>query len=79
LDGGTWQVLVVVAQDKPDGPVLEKLPAASSVAYISLEPLGAGPEGYAALETTTRHLAEVSRGVWVDPSGTVYRHDEGTF
>ncbi len=78
-DGGEWQILVVVGDDAPQDSVTAKLPEAAQAAYVSLEPIGAPPEAYKMLEGVVRELAKSSAGVWVDPSGTPYLHDEGTF
>ena len=75
-----WQVLVLAEQSEPDPFVIEKLPGASFVAYITLEPIGAGPDGYDFLEAVVRSVARESGGVWVDALGTAaYFHDEGRF
>ena len=73
-----WQVLVLCSKDMPDENIVEKLPGAAHVAYVSLEPIGAGPDGYKMLETVVRDLARKS-GVWTDPDGEPYSHDEGQF
>lgn len=79
FDGGAWQVLVLTEASEPSDLVSEKLPGASHVAYVTLEPLGASDAAYDFLEEVVRKLARDSAGVWVDPSGTPYRHDEGSF
>jgi hypothetical protein len=79
FDGSGWQVVVLVADDNPDSAVTDRLPAASTVAYVSLEPIGADRTGYEFLERVVRELARSSGGVWVDPNGSVFAPDEGTF
>lgn len=74
-----WQVLVLAEESEPEPEVLQKLSGASFVAYITLEPIGAGPAGYTFLEELIRSLAREVGGVWVDPSGSVYFHDQGSF
>lgn len=76
----SWQVLVLCSEeDEPEENILSKLPGAAQVAYITLEPIGAGPDGYKMLEEVVRALARQSGGVWVDPNGEPYFHDEGLF
>ena len=79
FEGDEWQVLVVSEQSEPDPPVVHKLPGANFVAGISLEPIGAGPDGYDFLEEVVRSVAREVGGVWVDPNGFAYFHDEGSF
>ena len=74
-----WQVLVLSEQSDPDPSVIHKLPGARFVAAISLEPIGAGPDGYAFLEEVVRSVARAVGGVWVDPNGSAYFHNEGSF
>ena len=78
-DGETWQILVQAGDDEPESSVLSKLPNARRVFYVTLEPIGAEPEGYGLLEEVTRGLAKQSGGVWVDPSNNVHAFDEGQF
>jgi hypothetical protein len=81
FDGGGWHVLVLVANRSeryaPSGAVLQKVPRASNVAYVTLEPIGADRAAYAFLETVVRALALATSGVWVDPNGEAHLHDEG--
>jgi hypothetical protein len=81
FDGSGWHVLVLLAsrseRDTPEGAVLQRIPDASHVAYVTLEPIGADQAGYAFFETVVRALARASSGVWVDPNGEAYAHDEG--
>ena len=79
FDGGVWQVLVLSEPSEPSSSVSQLLPGATHVAYVTLEPIGAGPDGYDFLEKVVRTLARESLGVWVDPNGSAYRHDEGNF
>jgi len=74
-----WQVLVLPEQSEPHPSIVHKLPGANFVAYISLEPIDAGPDGYAFLEEVVRSVARKVAGVWIDPSGSAYFHNEGTF
>ena len=74
-----WQVLILVEEREPDPSVVHKLPGARFVAHISLEPIGAGPDGYAFLEEVVRSVARKVAGVWVDPNGVTYFHNEGSF
>jgi hypothetical protein len=78
-DGGDWQIVVVTAEEQPDESIAERLPGARAVAYVTLEPIGAPPVAFDALEEVVRQLARETNGVWVDPSGNVYRSDEGSF
>ena len=78
-EGDGWQVLVMPEQSEPDASVVHKLPDAKFVAWISLEPIGAGPDGYAFLEEVVRSVARTVGGVWVDPSYEAYLHNEGSF
>jgi len=79
FDGDGWQVTVLCASDEPDDTITCKLPEAKHVAYVTLEPIGADPSGYTMLEEVTRGLSRQTGGVWIDPDGEVYFHDEGTF
>ena len=74
-----WQVLVLSEESDPDSSVVHKLPGANFVAWISLEPIGAEPDGYAFLEEVVRSVAREVGGVWVDPNGLAYFHNEGSF
>jgi hypothetical protein len=74
-----WQVLVLSSEDEPEDNIVEKLPGAAHVAYVTLEPIGAGPDGYKMLETVVRDLARQTGGVWVDSNGEPCLHDEGDF
>lgn len=83
FEGTGWMVLVLASQrsdaDQPNDSVLEKLPDASHVASVTLEPIGADSAGYEFLEEVVRTLARVTSGVWGDPSGEAFAHDEGQF
>ncbi len=79
FEGDGWHVLVLTADDGPDESVLERLPNARHVAYVTLEPIGAPHPGYAMLERTIRSLANAVDGLWIDPFGKVNAHDEGDF
>jgi hypothetical protein len=83
FESGAWQVLVTPAQrserDRPNEAVLHKVPDASHVAYVTLEPIGADQHGYGFLEEVVRALARASAGFWVDPWGEPFAHDEGQF
>jgi len=75
-----WQVLVVPGEDEePGSSILEKFPKASKAYYITLEPIGADAEGYMFLEKVTRALAKSCGGVWINPYGTAYFYNEGSF
>ena len=74
-----WQVLVLAEESEPEPEVHQKLPGANFVAYITLEPIGAGTDGYTFLEELVRSLAREVGGVWVDSGGSVYFHDQGSF
>ena len=78
-EGNGWQILVLKGEEEPEAEIKEKLPNASSVIYVTLEPIGADADGYKLLETVVRTLAKSCNGVWVDPNGIVYFHDEGQF
>jgi hypothetical protein len=81
FDGGGWHVLVLLAtrseRATPNDAVVQRIPDASHVAYVTLEPIGADRAGYAFLETVVRALARAASGVWVDPNGEAFAHDEG--
>jgi len=62
-NSGSWQILVMATDDEPHASVLKKLPGANSVAYVTLEPIGADAEGYALLEEVIRNLAKENNGV----------------
>ena len=79
FEGNEWQVLVLPEQSEPDPPVVHKLPGANFRAGITLEPIGAGPDGYAFLEEVVRSVARAVGGVWVDQYGSAYFHNEGSF
>jgi hypothetical protein len=79
LEAVGWHIQVLPAADHPDSNVLQKLPGASHVAYVTLEPIGADDIAYDLLEKVVRTLARVTSGVWVDPNGEPYFHDEGQF
>ena len=74
-----WQVSILSEQTEPDPSVVHKLSGANFVAWISLEPIGAEPDGYAFLEEVVRSVTRKVGGVWVDQNGLVYFHDEGNF
>jgi hypothetical protein len=75
-----WHVLVLLSdEDEPESNIVEKLPGAAHVADVTLEPIGADAAGYKMLEEVVRELARQSGGVWVDPNGEPYLHDEGQF
>ena len=76
-DGANWLINVSIEEDEPDDSVTGKLPTAKHMAFVSLEPIAANAEGYAFLEEVTRGLCRQTGGVWVEPSGEVYFHDEG--
>jgi hypothetical protein len=59
--------------------ILSKFPAATHVAYVTVEPIGADKAGYAMLEEVVRELSRQTGGVWVDPDGEPYSHNEGSF
>ena len=78
--GKGWLVQVLLSdEDEPDETIVDKLPGAAHVAYVSLEPLGANKAGYDMLESVVRELARQSKGVWVDPDGEPFLHNEGQF
>jgi hypothetical protein len=83
FEGPGWHVLVVcgATEDESDvpEPVRARLPLARFAAYVTLEPIGAGPEGYRLLENVVRSLAREYDGVWSDGWAYAYRHDEGPF
>jgi hypothetical protein len=79
FEGDGWQVVVLSEQSEPEAPVVQKLPGASFVAYVTLEPIGAESDGYAFLEQVVRSVARQVSGVWVDSNGSAYKHDEGSF
>src|SRR5262249_58234479 len=83
FNSGRWQVLVLAAQrtgdNAPDSSILVKIPDAVHVAYVTLEPIRADRDGYALLQKVVRALALATAGVWVDPYGEAYAHDEGQF
>ena len=79
FEGNGWQVLVLKGDEQPDKQILKKFPAASKVIYVTLEPIGAGKDGYKMLEDVVRSLAKSTGGVWVDPNGVAYFYSEGQF
>jgi hypothetical protein len=79
FEADQWQVSVLFEESEPDPMVVSKLPDANFVAWISLEPIGAGPDGYAFLEEVVRSVTLEVAGVWVDANGQVYFHNEGRF
>src|SRR5262245_38465986 len=83
FDGKGWYVSVLPTQrsenEAPSDSVLQKIPDASYVAYVTLEPIGADRAGYHFLEAVVRALARATAGVWVDPYGEAFAHDEGQF
>jgi hypothetical protein len=83
FDGKGWYVSVLPTQrseqDAPSDSVLQKVPDASYVAYVTLQPIGADRAGYRLLEEVVRALARATSGVWVDPYGEAFAHDEGQF
>lgn len=78
-DGDCWQVLVFPTTAHAEDSVTTLLPGARFVAYVTLEPIGAPPSAYAFLEQTIRSLARNADGVWLDPSGSAYKYNEGSF
>jgi hypothetical protein len=77
--GKGWHVLVMCSDDEPDENIVSKLPGAAHVAYVTLEPIGADKAGYKMLEEVVRELSRQTGGVWTDPDGNPYLHDEGQF
>ncbi|HEX3626844.1 MAG TPA: hypothetical protein VH280_15640 [Verrucomicrobiae bacterium] len=77
--GKGWHVLVMATEDEPDDAITDKFPKAKHVAYVTLEPIGAGKAGYKMLEEVVRELSRQTGGVWVDSNGEPYSHDEGSF
>ncbi len=78
--GEGWHVLVMLgAGERPDDVVLQKLPGAKTVIYVTLEPVGADREGRAMLEKVVRGLARLTGGVWVDLNNMPFFADEGPF
>lgn len=78
-EGNGWQIIVLMADDEPSSEVLARFPKAQKGVYVSLEPLGAGREGYRMLENVVRSLSRMSEGVWVDAFGSVFQWNEGVF
>lgn len=75
-----WHVLVLCSdEDEPDENIVSKLPGAAHVAYVTLEPIGVDAAGYKMLEEVVRELSRQTRGVWTDPDGEPYSHEEGSF
>jgi len=83
FESSGWLVTVLATGrsdcDLPSDAVLQEVPDASYVAYVTLEPIGADQEGYDFLEEVVRTLARATAGVWVDPNGGVFAHDDGHF
>jgi len=79
FEGEGWLVQVLPERSEPDPAIVQVLPGANFVAYVTLEPIGPGPDGYAFLEEVVRSIAREVAGVWVDPSGSAYIHNEGRF
>jgi hypothetical protein len=75
--GDGWHVLVMSAEDRPSSAVLQKLPDAAHVAYVTLEPIGADSAAYILLEKVVRAVARAADGVWVDLNGSAHFHNEG--
>jgi hypothetical protein len=80
FSGKGWHVLVLLSDtDEPDENIIARLPKAAHVAYVTLEPIGADAAGYKMLEDVVRELSSQTGGVWVDPNGEPFLHDEGSF
>ena len=79
LEGEGWQILALIGDDSPPHEVLQKLPGAKVVVYVTLEPIGAPESAYERLEEVVRHVARVTNGVWIAANGEPNRHDEGSF
>jgi hypothetical protein len=81
FESTSWVVSVIASvsseRDRPPHAVLQRLADASYVAHASLEPIAAGLAGYRFLEEVVRALARATSGVWVDPNGSAFAHDEG--
>lgn len=77
--GDGWHILVMSAEDAPPLVVLQRLPSATHVAYVTLEPIGADSAGYDLLDKVVRALARAASGVWVDVDGSAHLHSEGAF
>jgi hypothetical protein len=72
-----WQVSVVQEARPPSKEVAARLSDNARGVCVTLEPIGAPEEAYRQLETTVRHLARISEGLWLSAQGTLHRHDEG--
>ena len=75
--GNGWHILVMSAEDRPPSAVLQKLPDAAHVAYVTLEPIGADRVAYDLLEEVVRAVSRATDGVWVDLNGSAHLHSEG--
>ena len=78
-EGDGWQVLAMEGNENPTKEIKTKFPKASKIIYVTLEPIGADKVGYDLLEKVVRTLAKSCGGVWVDPNGKAYFHNEGSF
>jgi hypothetical protein len=74
-------VLICLAEDPRRIPedVRAKMPSARYAAYVSLQPIGAGRDGYAMLERVVRGLAGEYAGVWANMDGVAFAPNEGEF
>jgi hypothetical protein len=75
------EVLIFLVEDPRHIPedVRAKMPSAKHVAYVTLQPIGAGRDGYEMLERVVRRLACEYAGVWPDMDGAAFTPEEGEF
>jgi hypothetical protein len=80
-EGWLIEVLTCLVEDPRIVPeeVRKKLPLPKHVAYVTLQPIGAGRDGYEMLEKVVRGLAREYRGVWANMDGVAFLPDEGEF
>ena len=73
-----WQVTVTTPADSTNEPRSDAIDSRfAHVAHVTLEPIGAPPDGYELLETVVRKLCRDAEGVWIGPDGRVYNADAG--
>jgi hypothetical protein len=82
-EGEGWliEVLLCLVDDRQAIPddVRKKMPSANYVAYVTLQPIGAGRGGYDMLEKVVRGLASEYGGVWANVDGLAFAPEEGEF
>jgi hypothetical protein len=74
-------VLKCLVEDPRSIPedVRKKTPSAKHIAYVTLQPIVAGRDGYEMLGRVVRGLARTYQGVWANMDGVAFMPDEGDF